>query len=708
MRKKIVLFTLLFLLLLLIFCGCDHAPQSERTASFDNNEKDESLVLQEGIMVPEVLTLEGGQQYYRVQFADPRNMLYVTDAQTTETGAFLHGVRQEDDGLYIGSMDILQVGQLTGSGSVMEEAVGLQAACHTQDEDCYVISSQTEEGETPVLRIGAEFVPLDGLFPAEDTVRWLFPWDGGVLLLTNGGQLCPVSMDGSMGTTAAMEFQPRHAFQTESGRIILVSRGDTPAFYTLEPGTTLVELLCAVPQELEQASFLPGEKWGYDLLAYDNISLYGWNFGDDTLIELLRFETLSLSGSRITAMACLDGESLVGTFLPMDNSLPRLFFLTESDAPAEKIAVTIAGITEPISMQNLMAEFGQMYPEYQAEYVDYRELYGDQAVTQLLLDLQDENCPDVLLLNGVPYEALAQRGLLTDLNGYLNGGKTLKKENLLPNLVEALETEDGKLYRLPQSFAIKTLVALSSVVGERTTWDFDTFSEIAAQMPENCAQFPDHDPDSILTDVLFHSYSHFVDEENGQAKFDGELFRSWLQLIRKLQDAPLPESESSEEALREKEILLSRVQFSSATQYDELSKALGDDMIAIGYPDGAAASFYLHNPTAIPANAQETKAAWAFMELMVSSTYHNFYSGWLCLTDTIQETLDAEVSSGVRQESADALRALIDTTDQVVYYNEDVSQIVLEETAPYFDDAISLEEAVQRIQDRVQLYLDER
>ena len=66
---------------------------------------------------------------------------------------------------------------------------------------------------------------------------------------------------------------------------------------------------------------------------------------------------------------------------------------------------------------------------------------------------------------------------------------------------------------------------------------------------------------------------------------------------------------------------------------------------------------------AIPANAQETKAAWAFIELMVSSTYYNFYSGWLCTTDTIQENLDAEVSSGVRQESADALRALIDATD---------------------------------------------
>ena len=706
MKQKILRCSALLLLLALLLCGCDSAPQQTDSASTGSGANTAGLEQQE-VQTPEALTLETAQQYYRVQFADPRDMMYVTDAQTMETGAFLHGVRQEEDGLYIGSMEVLQIGQLIGSGGSIEEAVGLQAACHTQDENCYVISSQTAEEESPVLRIGSEPVPLDGLFSDEDTVRWLFPWDGGVLLLTNDGFFCPVSMDGSLGTVTALEFQPRHAFQGESGRIILVSREDVPAFYALEPGTISAERLCAVPQELEQASFLPGEKWGYDLLAYDDVSLYGWNFGDDTLLELLRFETLSLSGSRITAMACLDAGSLVGTFVPMDGSQTRVFFLSKSDTPAEKITLTIAGISQPMTMQNLMAEFGQMYPEYRAEFVDYRALYGDQAVTQLLLDLQDENCPDVLLLNAVPYEALAQRELLTDLNVYLSGGKTLKKEDLLPNLVEALESEDGKLYRLPQSFAIKTVVALASVVGERTTWDFDAFSEIAAQMPENCALFSDHDPDSILTDVLFHSYSHFVDEERGQATFDSPLFRSWLQLIRKLQDVPLPESESSEEALRNKEILLSRVQFSSAGQYDDLSKALGDDMVAIGYPDGAAASFYLSNPVAIPANAQETKAAWAFIELMVSSVYHNDRRGWLCPTDTMEASLEAEVAEGVRQESADALRALIDTTDQVVYYNEDVTQIVLEETAPYFGDAISLEEAVQRIQDRVQLYLDE-
>lgn len=708
MRHKSVILCLLFSLLLSIFCGCNISPQSEYTASIENDTGGDSFVQQDEIAPPEALILETAQQYYRVQFADPRNMIYVENAQVTENGAFFHGVTQEENGLYIGTMKISKVGEIFGSGSIRDGAVGLNAACNAQDTDCYVITSQVEEEDAQILYIGSESEPLDGLVSDGYGVRWMFPWDSGLLLLTDDGRSCSVSMDGSLGPVTALGMQLHDAFQSESGRIILLSRGDTPAFYTLEPGTTSVELLCAVPQELEQASFLPGEKWGYDLLAYDNMCLYGWNFGDDTLMELLRFETLSLSGSRITAMACLDAGSLVGAFVPMDGSKTRVFFLTKSDAPMDKLTLTIAGISQPMSMQNLMAEFGQMYPEYQAEYVDYRELYGDQAVTQLLLDLQDENCPDVLLLNAVPYEALAQRGLLTDLNGYLNGGKNLAAAELLPNLIAALETEDGKLYRLPQSFSIKTAVALSSVVGSRRTWDFSTFSEIFAQMPQGCALFPNRDPNALITDVLFHSYSQFVDEEAGKAKFDGELFSQWLELIRKLQDVPPPESESNTEALRKQELLLMPVQFSSAAQFDELSKELGDDMIAIGYPDGAAASFYLNNPVAMPANAQETKAAWAFIELMVSSVYHNDRSGWLCLTNTIQETLDTEVSSGVRQESADALRALIDTTDQVVYYNEDVTQIVLEETAPYFDDAISLEEAVQRIQDRVQLYLDER
>lgn len=314
----------------------------------------------------------------------------------------------------------------------------------------------------------------------------------------------------------------------------------------------------------------------------------------------------------------------------------------------------------------------------------------------------------MLILNGLPYEALAKRELLTDLNLYLRGGKALQKEDLLPSLVAALETEDGALYRLPQSFSLETAVARQSVVGEESSWDFETFSAIADQMPEDCAVFSQRDPAAVLTNVLFYAYARLVDEDAGTANFDSPLFRGWLSLLKELQDAPPPESESSEEALATGEILLLPVSISSAGQYDELSQALGDDLVAVGYPDGGVASFYLRNPVAIPANAKETRAAWAFLQQMVSASYQNFYSGWLSTNESIEETMAEAEAQGVRPESIAAVEALLQSADQAVYYNEDVTNIVLEETAPFFDGAISQDEAIGRIQERVGLYLDEQ
>ena len=374
----------------------------------------------------------------------------------------------------------------------------------------------------------------------------------------------------------------------------------------------------------------------------------------------------------------------------MDGSAYRVFFLFQSETPMEKITLTIAGITEPMVMQNLMAEFGQMYPEYQAEFVDYQAEYGDQALTQLLMDLQGENCPDVLILNGLPYEALAKRELLTDLNLYLRGGKALQKEDLLPSLVAALETEDGALYRLPQSFSLETAVAPAvGGGGRKAAGTLKPSRPLPIKCPRTAPYFPSEIPAAVLTNVLFYAYARLVDEDAGTANFDSPLFRGWLSLLKELQDAPPSESESSEEALATGEILLLPVSISSAGQYDELSQALGDDLVAVGYPDVGVASFYLRNPVAIPANAKETRAAWAFLQQMVSASYQNFYSGWLSTNESIEETMAEAEAQGVRPESIAAVEALLQSADQAVYYNEDVTNIVLEETAPFFDGAIS-------------------
>ena len=491
----------LALLLALTVCGCDQQEDPPASAgdtgSIPQHDTEE--------LQPMELTIEESEQCYRVIFADPRDMIYVSDTQATANGAVFHGVLTTETGLLVRSLEVSAPGQLLSSGGdEVAGALGLDAACRVQDTNCYVLSVEEGEESRQVLKIRDEtydISPLEG-------VHWLFSWEDGLLLVTLDGQICPVSLSGSLGTPTELGVEVHRACQTESGTILLVSREEAPAFYVLSPGETAAEQVCAVPEALESANLFSGEKWGYDLMAYDDTALYGWNFGEETLMELLRFETVSLSGSRTVA--------------------------------------------------------------------------------------------------------LAKREFLTDLNLYLRGGKALQKEDLLPSLVAALETEDGALYRLPQSFSLETAVARQSVVCEVENWSFEAFQALADAMPEDCAVFSQRDPAAVLTNVLFYAYTRLVDEDAGTANFDSPLFRGWLSLLKELQDVPPPESESSEEALATGEILLLPVSISSAGQYDELSRALGDDLVAMGYPDGGVASFYLRNPVAIPANAKETRATWAF------------------------------------------------------------------------------------------------
>ena len=84
------------------------------------------------------------------------------------------------------------------------------------------------------------------------------------------------------------------------------------------------------------------------------------------------------------------------------------------------------------------------------------------------------------------------------------------------------------------------------------------------------------------------------------------------------------------------------------------------------------------------------------------------FCGWLSTNESIEETMAEDEAQGVRPESIAAVEALLQSADQAVYYNEDVTNIVLEETAPFFDGAISQDEAIGRIQERVGLYLDEQ
>ena len=60
-----------------------------------------------------------------------------------------------------------------------------------------------------------------------------------------------------------------------------------------------------------------------------------------------------------------------------------------------------------------------------------------------------------------------------------------------------------------------------------------------------------------------------------------------------------------------------------------------------------------------------------------------------------------------KQEEVDAVRALIDSVDTAVEYNQQISTIISEEAAPFFEGQKSASEVADIIQSRVQIYINE-
>ena len=71
------------------------------------------------------------------------------------------------------------------------------------------------------------------------------------------------------------------------------------------------------------------------------------------------------------------------------------------------------------------------------------------------MDLLYGQSPDLLFVNGLPYEVYARQGLLEDLYPWIDADETLSRTDFTQNLLRALET-NGALYRLPQTYLLET------------------------------------------------------------------------------------------------------------------------------------------------------------------------------------------------------------------------------------------------------------
>lgn len=492
-------------------------------------------------------------------------------------------------------------------------------------------------------------------------------------------------------------------FAAQDGRLLAWARQEQ-AVYAVEDDT--IQAVCALPTLFCTGTeqLYPGENTPYDCIICTGDVFFGWSIADAAVTQLFNCDEVGLYAMDVEAFCGIgNGQYLGLEYDPSaaDEGGQYLFWLTPAEGDlSEKRIIRVAGSRSSI-LSMAIRDFTSMYPEYQVEYVDYDALHGEQAEQRLLMDMLYGECPDLLFVNGLPFEQYARQGLLEDLYAYLDADEALSREDLTQNLLCALET-DGALYCLPQTYLLDTAVGLQETVGEKEGWSMTAFLDTAQAHPEITSIFAQEDGQGMLELLLLHAPGTFVDYEAAEARFDSPDF---LRLLALAEAQKGPEAEPGRDVLQSGQTLLEELMIMRAEEFEEQYTSELQGCVFSGFPGAGQASFYLTLPMAIPVNAQEKAGAWAFLKLLITEDLYAARSrgGWLPLQADFEEKTAAMTDS-----AAQALLRELQQAAQTVFYYDEAVQTILREELPYFlagDQTAS--QIADRIQGRVQLYLQE-
>lgn len=418
-------------------------------------------------------------------------------------------------------------------------------------------------------------------------------------------------------------------------------------------------------------SILPGDDV-YDFYYADNNNIFGYAAKTDTKEKLVDWLACDVDTNNMNGYAMLS-DSRVAALMQdwsTDPTTYQLIVLHRVDASEikEKKVLTLACMYLDWNLRSMIVEYNKTNDEYRINVVDYSEYATDDdynaGVTKLTTEIISGSVPDIFLTSNLPIDKYAAKGVIADLNTFMDGGNGLSRDYFVPQVMSALE-KDGKLYELPTSFSVQTAYALSSIASQYDTWNVAAVQDAMTQLQEGATVFSDGwTKNTALSNCLSRNLSAFVDWTTGKCEFDSEAFQQLLDFCNSFPaetsdgDGAIAYASSADiavdDAMWESDAtritngkqLMSTTGMYSFDSYIWNVYAIRDKITFTGYPteDGSGSSFELQMPMAISSVTKYPDAAWDFVcsiiKKMNTIDENNYYYGF----PISQAAFDAEMT----------------------------------------------------------------
>lgn len=418
-------------------------------------------------------------------------------------------------------------------------------------------------------------------------------------------------------------------------------------------------------------SILPGDDV-YDFYYADNNNIFGYTAKTDTKDKLVDWLACDVDTNNMNGYAMLS-DSRVAALMQdwsTDPTTYQLIVLHRVDASEikEKKVLTLACMYLDWNLRSMIVEYNKTNDEYRINVIDYSEYATDDdynaGVTKLTTEIISGSVPDIFLTSNLPIDKYAAKGVIADLNTFMDGGNGLSRDYFVPQVVSALE-KDGKLYELPTSFSVQTAYALSSIASQYDTWNVAAVQDAMTQLQEGATVFSNGwTKNMALSNCLSRNLSAFVDWTTGKCEFDSEAFQQLLAFCNSFPaetsdgDGAIAYASSADIAVDDAmwdsdatritngKQLMSTIGMYSFDSYIWNVYAIRDKITFTGYPteDGSGSSFELQMPMAISSVTKYPDAAWDFVcsiiKKMNTIDENNYYYGF----PISQAAFDAEMT----------------------------------------------------------------
>ena len=400
------------------------------------------------------------------------------------------------------------------------------------------------------------------------------------------------------------------------------------------------------------------------------------------------------------------------------------------------VGITVEGYTVSFLKGALAAYGREMNCPIQVEGVEGHSHEGEEHGNHLLVDAVNGKGSDIMYVSYQEMLHLQREGVLLEMEDLLPGDIG---EKLLPNVLTCGMIE-GKLYGIPVGMNLHTMF-VSRELYDGQGWTIDDVLQLASENDrlqciftsdaENAAG-PDVLHDMVVYDLVLEK-SRFIDWEKRVSSFEANDFVKVLEAIMETGFTTGYRGSENVELGRDRIVTGEALGFPctacSPVFFNYLMNEFGDICYPVGFPTEEGKGSYLTSDGVLVVSAKISEEKKELLRGLLAYLYsqdcqkglHDSLSvlkGMLEERVVYEEHLDriywndgtsTHIVLWQSQDGSAYMKAYRELLENAEVYREtnQLPKIVMEECAPFFAGESTALEVTRKIDNRVQLYLDE-